>query len=56
MEGRRQAVQRNLSDDACKLDDVLRKTKDIKALVEQALTSQFSRPVLVVGEINNALD
>ena len=56
VEGRRQAVQGNLSDDACKLANVLQKTKDIKALVEQALTSQFSRPVLIVGEINKALD
>ena len=56
VEGRRQALQGNLSDDACKLDAVLQRTRDIKGLVEDALSQQFNRRVVVVGEINNALD
>lgn len=56
MEGRRQGLQKTLLEDARKLAAVLQETKDIKSLVEDSLASQLNRPVLVVGEIYNALE
>jgi len=56
VEGRRQALQKSLLEDASKLATVLQKTRDIKSLVEDSLASQLHRPVLVVGEIHHALE
>jgi hypothetical protein len=55
VEGKRRQVQASLSADASKLAGVVARTRSVKALVEQALTAQLKRRVIIMGDINSTL-
>lgn len=48
-------MQSVLSRDASKLADIQSRTRSTKALVEDTLTGQLNRKVIIMGEINNVL-
>ena len=55
VEDRRQALQASRAANAPKLAMLLDKTRQLKAHVEETLTTALKRPVLVVGEVNAVL-